>query len=263
MCVPRTLAPALAADAGRGQIGGHLGTFEVPRKRRPWNHAHTSDTHGRPWGGQWHSAAALFGWSLRSLGARSPGTDGGTGPAARRLGFAPRRALRLPPRVPPPPGRWVGICSCQPRDVCGGWAVTQSGAQSGGLCWLRGSRLRARARCTPLPRGPRVRGSDRWVSGHAADLEWAAVSGCVSGTPHSAARQGRRPGACAPWGAPVPRPRSGRAGSAGPRPPPSIPAFVNAVSEGSQAGPPEGPPEGLVTVQPPHPRPPPRPGPCP
>lgn len=115
--------------------------------------------------------------------------------------------------------------------------MTQSGAQSGGLCWLRGSRLRARARCTPLPRGPRVRGSDRWVSGHAADLEWAAVSGCVSGTPHSAARQGQRPGACAPWGAPVPRPRSGRAGSAGPRPPPSIPAFVNAVSEGSQAGP--------------------------
>lgn len=263
VCAPHT-GPSSGRRRRTGTDRGTPRDIRGPSEATPLeSRAHVRHPRVTVGGGQRHSAAALFGWSLRSLGARSPGTDGGTGPAARRLGFAPRRALRLPPRVPPPPGRWVGICSCQPRDVCGGWAVTQSGAQSGGLCWLRGSRLRARARCTPLPRGPRVRGSDRWVSGHAADLEWAAVSGCVSGTPHSAARQGRRPGACAPWGAPVPRPRSGRAGSAGPRPPPSIPAFMNAVSEGSQAGPPEGPPEGLVTVQPPHPRPPPRPGPCP
>lgn len=50
VCVHCTLAPALATDTGRGQIGGHLVTLEVSRKRWPLNHAHMSGTHVRLWG---------------------------------------------------------------------------------------------------------------------------------------------------------------------------------------------------------------------
>lgn len=107
VCVPRTLAPALAADAGRGQIGGHLGTFEVPRKRRPWNHAHTSDTHGRPWGGSVALSRGAL-WVVAAVSGRKVpryGRRDGAGSTTSRVCSAPGPA---PPPTRPASARPLG-----------------------------------------------------------------------------------------------------------------------------------------------------------
>lgn len=68
VCVRRTLAPALAADTGQGQIGGHLVKFEKSQKRCSLNHAHRSDTHVRP-GGRVSGIKAPSLFSLRVVTA--------------------------------------------------------------------------------------------------------------------------------------------------------------------------------------------------
>lgn len=137
VCVRRTLAPALAADTGQGQIGGHLVKFEKSQKRCSLDHAHRSDTHVRPVRGAGsvalrHRHCSLFGWSLQSLGIRSLDTDGRTGPDNVDVcGLILRRSLALPATRPASSGLWLdavsGICSRQPGDVCGGWVVTVPG----------------------------------------------------------------------------------------------------------------------------------------